>query len=567
MTTDSSLELPLRAGDAANEETEETPLKAPEGASADTVPEGDGWFDRPGQLFLDIIASIGFWYFMLFVSLTNLQLYMLLGGIVLTMVAWRLWRLRNAPKTGLHAQVPYTTGVATVNNKELLLVATLHISPRAPQDVERVITDTTPDVVMIELDEERLDRMRHEETVVKPAEPAPQDLQQVAIKYRNGGENKTVYAQRALWNGDFAKQQIRGELYYDASNPYGLEAHSEDLTGKLLVVQRGGKDGQFAPFALKAFKAAEAGAAAVLCVNSKGPMPVNRIGGSKLTDELRLTMLTRSCGHPPLPVLMLPHDEGSRLCEVLEKEGAGAATAEFEVMEDHYPRRGLAKRLCQGCALFVSGIGVLYGIIQCFAVEVGGEFLAAEVVATAKRIPCVCVDVDLNRFWSRLGWAVIPTPCNVGASLIAWFAFPRILFRILFPADDSVDIPGSMVLHGISFPLRTWVAFILAGFCASFITTHILGFFCTGAEQAAEGAGVVHTKSQQEKDDMTALIMLGIEMYMFPRIYEAVAASRDEAMYRSIVEKGRAHGARRMVVVAGAGHANGILQRVRTRGL
>eukprot|EP00971_Amphidinium_carterae_P025205 497710-Amphidinium_carterae.1 len=44
--------------------------------------------------------------------------------------------------------------------QELILVATLHISPRACQDAEMVIGGSKPDLVMIELDEERLERLK-----------------------------------------------------------------------------------------------------------------------------------------------------------------------------------------------------------------------------------------------------------------------------------------------------------------------------------------------------------------------------------------------------------------------
>jgi len=278
-----------------------------------------------------------------------------------------------------------------------------------------------------------------------------------------------------------------------------------------------------------------------------------------MLGDLRVALSTCSCGFPPIPVLLLPRDEGERLAA---RCAAGAAHAELKVLADGYPRRTLRRRLCQACALVFSGIGVLYGVIQCFDVEVGAEFLAAELAAAARGIPCTCIDVDLNRFWSRLGAAVLPTPCNLARSLLAWLAFPRVCFQVLFPPRGNVDVLGSMVLHATSFPLRTWVAFIIAGFCASFVTKHLLLLFGFGVEQAGEGAGVV---SKEDRDAVQAWIMLGVEMYMMPQVYDAVAASRDEAMYHSIVEKGRR--ARRFVAVVGAGHANGILQRARTLGL
>jgi len=119
-----------------------------------------------------------------------------------------------------------------------------------------------------------------------------------------------------------------------------------------------------------------------------------------------------------------------------------------------------------------------------------------------------------------------------------------------------------MVLHAISFPFCTWVAFILAGFCSSFVTNHLLEWFGFGIEQAGESTGVV---DKEDREVVQTWIMFAIEMYLLPQIYDAVAASRDEAMYLSIVEQ--SCGRDRSVVVVGAGHANGILQRARSRGL
>jgi len=119
-----------------------------------------------------------------------------------------------------------------------------------------------------------------------------------------------------------------------------------------------------------------------------------------------------------------------------------------------------------------------------------------------------------------------------------------------------------MLLHAISFPFLTWVAFIVAGFCASFVTNHLLKLFGFGVEQAGESTGVV---AKEDRQAVQEWIMVAVELYLLPQIYDAVAASRDEAMYKGIVEK--SHNSKRSVVVVGAGHANGILQRARNRGL
>ena len=41
--------------------------------------------------------------------------------------------------------------------------------------------------------------------------------------------------------------------------------------------------------------------------------------------------------------------------------------------------------------------GILYGIISLFSVDVGGEFLAAEIAAHAKGVPCACIDSDIDK--------------------------------------------------------------------------------------------------------------------------------------------------------------------------
>ncbi|CAE7380997.1 unnamed protein product [Symbiodinium natans] len=65
-----------------------------------------------------------------------------------------------------------------------------------------------------------------------------------------------------------------------------------------------------------------------------------------------------------------------------------------------------------------------------------------------------------------------------------------------------------------------------------------------------------------------ANILLAFEFYMTPCLYEALVASRDEAMYQQMASQVRSRpNCRRVVTVVGAAHANGILKRARTRGL
>lgn len=576
------LELPLRGncGDDATNDASSSTSKESSGHEVVDVPEFQPRDLAQGAI--DLIISFVFWYVLLFLNIPDLSVTvhidvsnyipvpnytMILATehvlFLILVTIMTLWRMR--PPIHADYDLPYTCGHVYSSGKEVFIVATLHISPRAPRDVQAVIMNTEPDVVMIELDEERLDRMRHDD-VERAQHPKREDLQPIHIIGDNAGsETLTVYAQRAVWNAERAGEVISGVLAFDEEDAFGLQsAWRQDVSGgRLSVVHRGSPNGEYAPFALKAHKAAHAGAEALLVINQDDALPMNRVGGGNLLADLRIALHSWSCGFPPIPVLLLGNKDGMMLKSICRARPE--AQAEFEVLADTYPRRALRnprKRLCQACALMCTGIGVLYGIIQCFNVEVGAEFVAAEEAALARNTPCVCIDVDMNMFWSRLGWAVLPTPCNIVYSALAWVAFPRVLLRVLFPGRGSVDVIGGMFLHAASFSFRTWVAFGLAGFCSSFILNHILELFGYGAEKAAEGAGVVKEK---DAEYVQTWIMLGIELYLLPRIYQAVAASRDEAMFQMIVAKGRS--AQKLVVVVGAAHSNGILSRIRTRGL
>merc|ERR1711920_349853 len=201
---------------------------------------------------------------------------------------------------------------------------------------------------------------------------------------------------------------------------------------------------------------------------------------------------------------------------------------------------------------------------ECFAVDAGNEFIVAEVTAERCQTPCVCIDVDTNQLCSRIRTTIVPSPCNILGALLAWLAFPRVLCSALFPPRGSIDVFGTTILHAMSFRAKTWMAMLLAACAAGGFVGLLLICFSHEAANAAAGGGVV---PKEQTDAVQTYIMLAIELYAFPRLYEAVAASRDEAMYRSIVAKSSEQVARRLVVVVGAAHANGILQRARTRGL
>jgi len=290
-------------------------------------------------------------------------------------------------------------------------------------------------------------------------------------------------------------------------------------------------------------------------------LPNGRFGVVSTWSELNVACSACSCQFPKVPVLLLKQQQGEELIEFCRS--GRRVTVHFTVKED--PKiRSLPRKLCQECAAIFSGIGVLYTVIQCFKVRVGAEFLAAELASEDLGIRCVCIDVGMDRLCSRVGWTILPTPCNLLNSFLSWIAFPRICFQFLFPAFGMIDSAGTSLLHLVSFGLKTWIAFFVAGCCASLITNAVLRLFTSGVEAGAEGAGLVEKKDREEA---TTYIILIIEMYLLPQVYDALVASRDEAMYRKMVRKCKEFAADSLVVVVGAGHANGILQHVRQRGL
>lgn len=511
---------------------------------------------------IDVVCFCGFIYFLLFLAMPTWARWTTLGVLLALLCLWRalLWRWRCS--SDVPDWLPYTVHKLEVGDKELWLVGTLHISPKSPEDVKKVIETTRPDLVMIELDEERLNRMRRND--LEAAQPPAQTLLQPVIIDEQGGK-MTLFAQRATWNGEKAGQTIAGDLVYNKSDPHGL-APSRGLNGNILVAQRGPSlstpaEQARVSFKVKAHLAARAGAGALLVVDSFPNLPHTRVGSGSLKHELRVFIETRSCSFPPIPVLMLCQTDGNALCERLDLE---TVHAKFTIEPDKYPRRTLRRQICESFALLFSGIGILYGIIGCFKVDVGDEFMIAEKQAHAEGVPCACIDVNTNKLWSRIGWSLLPTPTNVLDAVLSWLAFPRVLFRALFPGPSRMDVLGGMVLHTRAFSCRIWIAFGLAGVVSSFVLSHMLLLLTATTERGMEAAHIVN---KSERGTTKTWIMLLVEVYLMARVYASIVASRDLTMYQMIVNRAREYSARRLVAVVGAGHANGILKHARSGGL
>lgn len=503
----------------------------------------------------DALACVALWFFLS--RAPALAVWVAFAALGLSAVIWRVllhgFRSAAAQWHGL----PYTCGYATSGGKEVFVVSTLHISPRSLEDVRVVLNTIRPDAVMIELDEERLADMRGS-TRRRP------QLQVLQIT-KPGQQAASVHTQRAVWNAEQGGQRIEGGIVIDEADKFCMSPPQVDVKDRLILVSRGAPEGQSGPFALKAHMAARAGAKAVLVVNSEGALPAHTLGVGSLRSDLQIAWRTRSMGFPPIPLLLLPHADGEELRSDVRRCGPGAVHGDFMVMEDNQPRQTLRRRLCQTIALALSGIVVLYGVIECLKVDAGDEFLVAYEEAERLRVPCLCIDVDMNRLCSRLAATAAPTPRNILRAVLSWLALPRVLLRACFPSKEDVDLAGTTVLHFLSFRLRTWIAFIVAGACAGCLVGFLLMLVGRGAEGAAEHSGVVKPR---DRDEAWTFIVLLLELYLLPCLYEAVASSRDEAMFQSLQAKAAsAPNFRRLVLVVGAAHANGLLQRVRSRGV
>ncbi|CAK9084925.1 unnamed protein product [Durusdinium trenchii] len=265
---------------------------------------------------------------------------------------------------------------------------------------------------------------------------------------------------------------------------------------------------------------------------------------------------------------MLTQSSFQQLAADLGQHGA-SAQGSFQILPDAFPRRTLRRRLCQEVAFGLSGIWLLYGIMECCHVDAGDEFLAAEREAQRQQVPCLCIDLDMDRLCSRFAAAAVPSPRNVLKAMGAWLSVPRHALRIGFPSTCDVDVLGCTALHFGSFRLRTCLSFILGAFGASALVALLLLLLGSGAESAAEGAGVVKPESPEDRQAVISDILLAIEMYMLPCIYSAMVVARDEAMYQSMASQVRSVSStcHRVVVVVGCAHANGLLQRIRMHGL
>eukprot|EP00435_Cladocopium_sp_Y103_P007503 s3840_g2.t1 len=216
-------------------------------------------------------------------------LWIVLSVLLVLMVLWRVLHLQSAKI----AEIPYTCGYASANGKDVYIVSTLHISPRSERDVVAAISAVHPDVVMIELDEERLEFMRGPSQ--RPV------LQQFQYTVENGTADSDaavvpLVTQRAYWNGEFAGDHISGPIVLHSS---GSPRFSPSVSGCIVLVE----DPGVAPLAQLAFAAAKEQARALLCSAhtaraglSGQQLPAGRLGNESLLTDLRVAIRARDMG-------------------------------------------------------------------------------------------------------------------------------------------------------------------------------------------------------------------------------------------------------------------------------
>lgn len=219
----------------------------------ETKQASEPWSTFVLLLVVDMAASAAFCYFVVHSGkMSWCDWGVVCACVSVFMILWRSWRVRyqSADLEGL----PYTCGVATADGCQLFLVATVHISPKSPLDVEVVMNKTNPDLVMIELDEEEhLDRARQQRAIgaIEGGQGPPiEDLQPISLwMHGRNGPPIVVHAQRAYWNAEQTGNTIIGDVLFNPANMYGLCAFGTEAQDRLCLVYRGAGDtGLFAPF-------------------------------------------------------------------------------------------------------------------------------------------------------------------------------------------------------------------------------------------------------------------------------------------------------------------------------
>jgi len=463
-------------------------------------------------------------------------------GVFIASIA--LWRIRLCSGNG--SQLPFSCVRMDVpsyalygKEADVYLCGTMHVSPGSVTDTRSAITHLVPDVIMIELDIERLRDMKfslgdHEETF-------QQELQV---------NDRVVSGIHADWNsfskrGDFGPRRI----LFEEDNPFGGPSSTPLLEDVVYACKRGKHS-----FYAKTIFAEKRGATGVIVIDDPRYPQIGLLESGSLCASLKAFWETCTLRQPSIPCFLVKPEE--RL--------ADGDTVDAFIKPEEIPKPySFSKKLCRCVVMTGSGIGILYGVIRYAGVKVGQEFLTADIEATKLGKPLVCIDISVGNLGTRLRNELMPWPSNILKNIDFWLQFPRCIFnRVLFPRQ-GLDLPATMLWAFARFKIRTWLAFIVAAVLTSFILAIVLQIPGVVVEQATTATGQKEFGSAFAENFPWVL-----EVYIFPAIYRALLDQRDEEMYRAIASQVRRRKDKRtFVAVVGAAHINGILHRASVRGL
>jgi len=433
-----------------------------------------------------------------------------------------------------------------LGGKSVYFVGTMHISPGSVRDVKRITTEVEPHVIMIELDYDRLEGMKEEKN--------PKPINQRLFTAFKDDDDVEVMGVHADWNAAVDKRDYMGKLQMCDDGFTSLQNRILVLPYKRMNVVNAMRNAQ------------ERGASAVFFSDlgkngdAKQPSELLMSSGGLLKRTARCCV-TRHSTPPNIPGFLVP---AQYLAEDQQgKQIEGTVNAELVPLQS-----SLGRTICRGTIMLLSGISVLYGIIRLAGVEVGGEFLISDKIAREKNIPLVTIDMSITRLGRRLGQQLLPRPRNIWYIITAWLAFPRIFLSWLcLPMTHKVDLFLSMAWGFGRFRIRTWAAFLIAILISTSIIVGVFFSISEAAKVSVEKAGGNSPESKEYAELIALLIPLSIQAYLYPAVYQALLESRNEQMYRGLVAQIRNRPkATKFMVVIGAAHANGMIERCYDRG-
>ncbi|CAD7962333.1 unnamed protein product [Amoebophrya sp. A25] len=138
---------------------------------------------------------------------------------------------------------------------------------------------------------------------------------------------------------------------------------------------------------------------------------------------------------------------------------------------------GIQRVCCRNCVLVSSGVGILYGVMQCAGVQAGAEFLAADEYTRMCNLQPTCVDVSDHSLGKAFLYHGKPTFRNLGYNFLMWLSLPRFVWRNFVYSDPRrPDVIGIALRALVFLPTRTCCALLVATTSASVVLFLVL--FC-----------------------------------------------------------------------------------------